>query len=426
MLQSRQHLAARPNQPMPTQAHTIPLCLPSDITAEQFLAEYWQKKPLLIKNGLPQLVGMFEPDDIIALAQDDNATARLISQQDSQWQLQTSPLSDEAWQNLPAHWTVLVQNLEQWSPKLASLWQAFAFVPQWQRDDIMVSYAPAGGGVGGHYDNYDVFLAQGYGKRRWRLGKMCDTNSEFLPNQPLRVLRDMGQIIFDEVLSAGDVLYVPSNLAHDGVAVDDCLTFSFGCRRPSALTLLDALADVATHDDALAIPLKIVQPPHPNAHHAVGMVAPESLADVKRQLLALLQSSQGDALLNRAMMETVSKRQYDLLLPELDDDLTDLDALAQALADGAGVRQDLAGRMVYQRTTHDTNASNLDFALFINGEYIAPDDIAPHAQVLLRRLADGECLTGADFEAAGVPIDELADWLENGWVWLDIDTETDF
>ena len=156
------------------------------------------------------------------------------------------------------------------------------------------------------------------------------------------------------------------------------------------------------------------------------MVAPESLADVKRQLLALLQSSQGDALLNRAMMETVSKRQYDLLLPELDDDLTDLDALAQALADGAGVRQDLAGRMVYQRTTHDTNASNLDFALFINGEYIAPDDIAPHAQVLLRRLADGECLTGADFEAAGVPIDELADWLENGWVWLDIDTETDF
>lgn len=422
MLQSRQSLTARLDQMMPTPTPTIPLCLPPDITAEQFLAEYWQQKPLLIKNGLPQLIGRFEPDDIVALAQDDNATARLISQQDHQWQLQISPFSPDVWQHLPEHWTVLVQNLEQWSPELALLWQAFAFVPQWQRDDIMVSYAPAGGGVGGHYDNYDVFLAQGYGKRRWRLGKVCDANSEFLPNQPLRVLSDMGQIIFDDVLSAGDVLYVPSNLAHDGVALDDCLTFSFGCRRPSALTLLDALADVATHDDALAIPLKIAQPPHPAAHRSVGMVAPESLADIKRQLLAMLQSAQGDALLSRAIMETVSKRQYDLLLPELDDDLTDLDALAQALADGAGVRQDLAGRMVYQPRINTANPDSLAVDLFINGEYIAPDDIAPNAQALLRRLADGERLTAADFDAAGVPLDDLADWLENGWVWLDTDT----
>ena len=150
-------------------------CLPSDISPEQFLSEYWQKKPLLIKQGLPQLVGMFEPDDIIGLAQDEDATARLISENNQQWSLKTSPLTAKDFQKLPKHWTVLVQNMEQWSPALGNLWHAFDFIAQWQRDDIMVSYAPSGGSVGKHYDNYDVFLAQGYGKRHWQLGKYQGT-----------------------------------------------------------------------------------------------------------------------------------------------------------------------------------------------------------------------------------------------------------
>ena len=143
------------------------VCLPSDISPEQFLSEYWQKKPLLIKKGLPQLVGMFEPDDIIGLAQDEDATARLISENNQQWSLKTSPFTAKDFQKLPKHWTVLVQNMEQWSPALGNLWHAFDFIPQWQRDDIMVSYAPSGGSVGKHYDNYAIFLAQGYGERHW-------------------------------------------------------------------------------------------------------------------------------------------------------------------------------------------------------------------------------------------------------------------
>ena len=113
-------------------------CLPTTITPAQFLADYWQKKPLLIKNGLPQLAGMFEPDDIIELAQDEDATARLISEKDKQWSIKNSPLQPTDFQQLPKHWTVLVQNMEQWSPELANLWHAFDFIPQWQRDDIMV------------------------------------------------------------------------------------------------------------------------------------------------------------------------------------------------------------------------------------------------------------------------------------------------
>ncbi len=199
------------------------LCLPPNITPAQFLEEYWQKKPLLIKQGLPQLIGMFEPDDILGLAVDEEATVRLITQTEKKnfekdehpfiWKVKNSPLDETDFDNLPPLWTTLVQNLEQWSPELGQLWQAFDFIPQWQRDDIMVSFAPQGGSVGSHYDEYDVFLAQGYGHRRWKLGKWCDENTQYLPDQPIRLLDDMGEIIFDEVLEAGDVLYVPPRLS---------------------------------------------------------------------------------------------------------------------------------------------------------------------------------------------------------------------
>ncbi len=377
-------------------------CLPSTITPEQFLADYWQKKPLLIKNGLPQLVGMFEPDDIIELAQDEDATARLISQKNGQWSLKTSPFKANDFKQLPEHWTVLVQNMEQWSPELATLWQAFDFIPQWQRDDIMVSYAPKGGSVGRHYDNYDVFLAQGYGSRRWQLGKYCDETTQFEAGQPIRIMseNDMGELIFDEVLEAGDVLYVPTGLSHFGEAQDDCLTFSFGCRRPTPLALLDNLADIATQFDKLAIPLNIAQPAS-----LAGEVSKASINDIKRQLIELLQSDLGDTLIEQAVMETVSKRQYDLLLPET---VMDEAQISEALADGAVILQDLASRIVY-----------IDEAIFVNGEKILADDIAPNAQHLLKRLANGETLNHQDIQLAGVPLRVIADWLENGWVIID-------
>ena len=115
-------------------------CLPFDITPEIFLRDYWQKKPLLIRGGLPEIVGQLEPDDILELAQTEEVVARLIKQHsEDNWELFTSPLSDEDFKNMPEKWSVLVQNLEQWSPQLGSLWNKFGFIPQWQRDDIMVS-----------------------------------------------------------------------------------------------------------------------------------------------------------------------------------------------------------------------------------------------------------------------------------------------
>ena len=384
---------------------SIPLCLPESITPEQFLAEYWQQKPLLIKQGLPQLIAMFEPEDILGLSIDEDATARLLTQAASkqknqpQWQLKKSPLTEADFDNLPEQWTVLVQNLEQWSPELGALWQALDFIPQWQRDDIMVSYAPKGGSVGKHYDDYDVFLAQGFGSRRWQLGKFCDEQTEFVADEPIRLFDDMGEIIFDEILEAGDVLYVPPKLAHFGVAHDDCLTFSFGCRRPNLMQIIDSLADVATNDSALFVPMLL-----PQAVQASGELKIDSIEAIKAQLLQLLQSERGDTIIRQAVSEVISKRQYDVLVPE--ESMT-TDEMIAALATGATLQADYSNRLLY------TEMHN-DIVLYANGQRL--DDLHETSVALLVRLSNGEHLKLDDME--GIDPDEVMEWLENGWIWL--------
>ncbi|WP_367110282.1 cupin domain-containing protein [uncultured Psychrobacter sp.] len=383
----------------------IPLCLPDDITAEQFLKEYWQKKPLLINQGLPQLIGMFEPDDMLGLALEEDASARLLTQaatkkdNEPQWQLKKSPLTEADFANLPAQWTVLVQNLEQWSPELGQLWQAFDFIPQWQRDDIMVSYAPKGGSVGKHYDDYDVFLAQGYGSRRWQLGMFCDETTEFVADEPIRIFDDMGDIIFDQVLEAGDVLYVPPKLAHFGVATDDCLTFSFGCRRPNLMQIIDSLADVATNDSDLFVPMLL-----PQKLQSSGALQADSIEAVKRHLIQVLESKRGDDIIRQAVSEVVSKRQYDALVPE---ETMTTDELMQALSDGALLQADYSNRLLYTQT-------NDDIILYANGQRL--DGLDEAATALLMRLADGESLKLDD--VVDIDPDEVMEWLENGWVWM--------
>lgn len=388
---------------------SLQLCLPDSMTAEQFLREYWQKKPLLIKQGLPQLVGMFEPDDILGLALEEDAAARLLIQAATkqknkpQWQVKKTPLTEADFENLPDQWTVLVQNLEQWSPELGQLWQAFGYIPQWQRDDIMVSYAPKGGSVGKHYDDYDVFLAQGYGSRRWQLGKFCDEQTEFVVDEPIRIFDDMGDIIFDEILEAGDVLYVPPKLSHFGVAQDDCLTFSFGCRRPNLMQIIDSMADIATNDCHLFIPMLL-----PQTAQASGELQAYSIESIKDQLLQMLQSERGSNIIYQAVCEVVSKRQYDVLVPE---HTPDTDELMQALAEGATLHADYSNRLIY--TQH-----NDGITIYVNGQRL--DGLDDKATNLLMRLANGERLQIKD--VTDVEPDELMEWLENGWIWLD-DTE---
>lgn len=395
---------------------THAFCLPATINAETFLRDYWQKKPLLIRQGLPQIIGMFEPQDIIELAQDPDATARLIRtdmvQNQAQWQLKTSPLSAQDFSNLPEKWSVLVQNLEQWSPELGKLWQAFAFIPQWQRDDIMVSFAPKGGSVGKHYDEYDVFLVQGYGERRWQLGKWCDPSTEFKANQPIRIFDDMGELIFDEVLQPGDVLYVPSRLSHYGVAESDCLTFSFGLRYPNAADLLENLCKTIEHhseqinSSEFAIPFRLSPQPQPN-----GQLNSASVAAFKQHLLDLLaNSNQFDALLQQAVAQTVSARRYELLPTEAE---YYPDELLEMLQAGDRLCQDANCKIIY---TDDGN-------IFINGEWI--DELSEVEQALLADFANGKSVDWqhlqqlADHISLDLLLDSLCDWLDNGWLLVE-------
>lgn len=376
--------------------HTIDYCLPDGMSAETFLAEYWQKKPLLIKQGLPALAGMFEPEDVLGLALEDGVSARLISQDDAnpdQWSLKQSPLSELDIDQAPTLWTILVQNLEQWSPELGEMWSHFDFIPKWQQDDIMVSVAPQGGSVGAHYDEYDVFLAQGFGERRWLLGKMCDANTPFVPDQPIRLLDDMGEIIFDEVLEAGDVLYVPPGLSHHGIAQNDCLTFSFGFRRPNLVQIIDEVADVATNHSELFRVLTLPQAKQDDAFE----LSHDSITAMKQTLIDFINSPLGDEVVRDAIAELVSKRQYELLAFE--DELSPTE-LKSRLSDGECLALNPACRFV-----HVANQ------WYINGECVCLSDSETK---LLATMVAGDALSIDDIKADNLAT--LAQWLNDNWL----------
>jgi len=269
-------------------SHTLDVL--GGISAERFLAEYWQKKPLLIRAAMPEIDGLLHPDDIQALALEEHVTARLIKQKDkdpNQWSVKSSPLSKSDFQKMPQKWTLLVQAVDQYSLDLSALWKKFPFIPQWRRDDVMVSYAPKGGSVGQHFDFYDVFLVQAYGQRRWQLGQMCDENTEFVPKQPLKLLPEM-QVTFDEVLNPGDMLYVPPGLAHHGVAENECLTCSFGFRMPDVASMMDRLSDHYADTASLKTPLQDVLRLQSNP---VGKITATELEYLKNILIQQIQQT---------------------------------------------------------------------------------------------------------------------------------------
>ena len=318
-----------------------PLDVLGGITAEQFLSEYWQKKPLLVRNALPEIAELLVPDDVMELALDENTTARLIKQKDkdpNQWTVKNSPLIKGDFQKMPKLWTLLVQAVDHYSFDLAELWKKFPFIPQWRRDDIMVSYAPKGGSVGQHFDFYDVFLVQGFGHRRWQLGQMCDENTEFVAGQPLKLLAEM-DVHFDEVLAPGDLLYVPPGLSHFGVAEDNCLTYSFGFRMPNVPDMMDRVCDKFSENQQLNNPLTdIIRDQVSRA----GEVTENELSYLKDKILQQLQNSM---ILDDAIMSLMSESKYPENIPEAEAIATG--DLEEALDQGYLIQMEPASRLLY-------------------------------------------------------------------------------
>lgn len=225
-----------------------------NISKEEFLKEYWQKKPLLIRNAFPDFTSPIDPDDMAGLSLMEEVESRIIleDKETNNWQIKHGPFSDETFSTLPEQdWTLLVQAVDQWVPEMADILDLFNFIPSWRTDDVMASFAPAGGGVGPHFDHYDVFLIQGLGQRKWQVGPKCTQSDEIIDGVPVKILKEM-KVDDEWTLNPGDMLYLPPTFAHNGVALNDCMTFSVGFRAPSESDIImgfsEFIAQKSSHE----------------------------------------------------------------------------------------------------------------------------------------------------------------------------------
>jgi 50S ribosomal protein L16 3-hydroxylase len=213
------------------------------LTPREFMRRYWQKQPLLAPAALPEYAGRdrITKEELYTLAAREDVESRLIARRGAQWSVRHGPFTRAELTRMPRrNWTLLVQGIDQQLPQASRLLREFSFLPHARLDDVMVSYAAPGGGVGPHFDSYDVFLVQGSGERRWRIGSQPDL--AFQPDLPLKILERF-EPEREWTVQPGDVLYLPPQYAHDGVAIDECITYSVGFRAPGAGELASAFLD---------------------------------------------------------------------------------------------------------------------------------------------------------------------------------------
>lgn len=212
-----------------------------NLDREAFLSRYWQQKPLLVRQAIPNFKPPISRHELAGLAFEDDVESRIIEHSDGQWLLSHGPFAESDYKKA-VPWTLLVQAVDHFIGGVAELRQLVDFIPQWRVDDVMVSYATDGGSVGPHYDNYDVFLLQGEGQRLWQTGQLCDADTPLLPHDELRILKH-----FDSkaqyLLEPGDMLYLPPGVAHWGIAQGECTTFSIGFRAPRVNDMLSRFVD---------------------------------------------------------------------------------------------------------------------------------------------------------------------------------------
>jgi 50S ribosomal protein L16 3-hydroxylase len=328
----------------------------ADFDIDLFLREYWQRKPLLIRNPWRAWANPLEPDDLAGLACEEEVESRLITQAGTDWAVEHGPLDEARFAELDdAPWTLLVQAVDHYVADVAALMTPFRFIPNWRMDDVMVSYAADGGGVGPHFDQYDVFLIQGAGKRRWQIGGLCDEWTPLRPHDDLRLLADFVPVQ-EWVLEPGDILYLPPRIAHDGVAVgEDCMTYSIGFRAPAQRDLIEDwsahVAEALDEDDRYADP---------------GLARQGNPGEITTEALARLHAMATQALADRAAFarwfgQASSTPKYPQADWRPEEPLSVAD-VRDALEDGLPVRRNPASRFVFVREGAEA------LTLFVDGE----------------------------------------------------------
>ena len=365
---------------------TKPTALLGGLSPAAFMSRHWQKKPLLIRQALPGIVPPADRAALVALAARDDVESRLVGRDGDRWTLRRGPLPRRA---LPPfarpNWTVLVQGVDRHLDAAHALLARFRFVPDARLDDLMVSYATDGGGVGAHVDSYDVFLVQVHGRRRWRVGRVADTTPK--PGLPLAILARFTPQ-FDWVLEPGDMLYLPPGWGHDGTAEGECITCSVGFRTDAAVPLADALIQrLADAPPDQGDGPRYRDPGQPAVDHPAQL--PPALVDFAVDALRRRLADRRE--IGHALGTLLSEPHREAVLA------------TTGGTPAAGVVLDRATRMLYDRG-----------ALYVNGEHY---HAAGRDAQLLRRLADHRRLGAAQVAGLGAQARGIVEqWLDDGWL----------
>ena len=374
-------------------ARASPFTLPGGMPAQRFLQRHWQRRPLLVRGAMPGDRGPLARADIFALAGRDDVESRLVLRSRGRYTLEHGPFRSTALRALPPRdWTLLVQGVNLVDRRADALLRRFSFLPYTRLDDVMVSYAAPGGGVGPHFDTYDVFLLQGFGRRRWRYGRQRDL--ALRPGLPVKILRRFRPTC-DDVLTPGDMLYLPPQHAHDGIALDECTTYSIGFRAPSHQELVEAFLDRLR--DTLVVPGRYADAGLAPARHPAAIDA----ATVRRMAVPLARIHWSARDVARFVGEYLSEpKPHVAFFPPAP-------ALSPrafaARVDRAGVRLDLRAQLLYDARD-----------MYLNGERV---EVPRAARAGVRLLADERALDAARCRVAPAALRNLLhDWYRHGYL----------
>jgi 50S ribosomal protein L16 3-hydroxylase len=369
------------------------LQLLGDITPAQFLRDYWHKKPLLIRQAIPGMKPVMPFEALARMATENFIESRLISHFDDQWDMQHGPLTE-----LPSRergqWTLLVQGANLYDANADALLRQFRFIPDARLDDLMISYASDGGGVGPHFDSYDVFLLQAQGKRRWRISAQKDLS--LVDGMPLKILKNF-KPQEEYVLEPGDMLYLPPHYAHDGVAEGECMTYSIGFRSPSYQELGEAFLQFMA--DSIDLPGRYADP---------DVSLSNKPAEIPRHMLSTIAEEMNKVRFTEEdvtifLGEHLSEPKHNVFFTGPAKPLT-MGRFGETAA-RRGIVLSLKTQMLY-RGKH----------VFINGESFA---VGRADKVLLDMLANSRSLEGAALaNASDDVVEALYTWYQDGWIEL--------
>ena len=365
-----------------------PLRLLGGLTPALFMKRHWHKKPLLVRQAIPDFKPCVGRAELVELAGRDDVESRLIVHGEKGWKMKHGPL---ARRSLPPfsqkHWTFLVQGVDLHHEGVHQLLQQFRFVPDARLDDLMISYASDGGGVGPHFDSYDVFLLQAHGKRRWRVGRQSDLSLQ--DGVPLKILRNF-EPEEEFVLEPGDMLYLPPRYAHDGVAIGECMTWSIGFRSPQAGELARELLMGLSELTQDACGDRLYRDPGQSATPTPASIPSALQAFASQQVQRVLTQPDALSMLLGEWLSTPKPQVW-------------FDGEAFTLDTRLGVRLDRRTRMLYDERY-----------LFINGEAFR---VAGRDATLLRELADQRSLTpGSLARLSPAALEVMQQWAAQGWL----------